>query len=215
MHSGLNHWSLVAVISHRGRAQRLLGAASERFAVRLVTDEPVDAVASRLKEPGHNEGKVAMSTARAASCTESQGVCGICLGRNDGCADQVCEVEITAPLRLPLRVITRHLPPGELLIGQREEMPTRHTTLRPNRTSVAFAEESRAANDRRGCSQVSVDSTASQYCPRLLGSNRPGPSRISSGAAFHSSTRNRGAAHLRFKLLRDLVKMCPGWKFED
>jgi hypothetical protein len=83
MHSGLNHWSLVAVISHRGRAQRLLGAASERFAVRLVTDEPVHAVASRLKEPGHNEGKVAMSMARAASCTESRGVCGICLG-NDG-----------------------------------------------------------------------------------------------------------------------------------
>jgi hypothetical protein len=41
---------------------------------------------SRLtpKEPGHNERKVAMSTARAASCTESRGVCGICLGRNDG-----------------------------------------------------------------------------------------------------------------------------------
>jgi hypothetical protein len=70
MHSGLNHWSLVAVISHRGRAQRLLGA-SERFAVRLVTDEPVHAVASHLKEPGHNERKVAMSTARAASCTEA------------------------------------------------------------------------------------------------------------------------------------------------
>jgi hypothetical protein len=54
-------------------------------------------------------------------------------------------------------------------------MPTRRTTLRPNLTSVAFAEESRATNDRRGCSQVSVDSTASQYCPRRLGSNRPGP----------------------------------------
>jgi hypothetical protein len=98
---------------------------------------------------------------------------------------------------------------------QREAMPTRHTTLRPNLTSVAFAEESRATNDRRGCSQVSVDSTASQYCPRRFGSNRPGTSHISSGAAFHSSTRNRGAAHLRFKLLRDLVKVCPGWKFED
>jgi hypothetical protein len=48
-----------------------------------------------------------------------------------------------------------------------------------------------------------------------VGANRPGPSLISSAAAFHSSTRNRGAAHLRFKLLRDLVKVCPGLKFED
>jgi hypothetical protein len=66
---------------------------------------------------------------------------------------------------------------------QREEMPTRHTTLRPNLTSVAFAEESRATNNRRGCRQVSVDSTTSQYCPRHAGANRPGPSLTSSAAS--------------------------------
>jgi hypothetical protein len=48
-----------------------------------------------------------------------------------------------------------------------------------------------------------------------LGIQPPWPSRISSAAGFHSSTRNRGAAQLRFKLLHDLVKVCPGWKFED
>jgi hypothetical protein len=73
MHSGLNHWSLVAVISHWGRVQRLLGAASERFAVWLVTDEPVHAVASRLKEPGHNERKVAMSGGKGRELHRSAG----------------------------------------------------------------------------------------------------------------------------------------------
>jgi len=54
-------------------------------------------------------------------------------------------------------------------------MPTRHTTLGPNLTSVAFGEESRATSNRRGCSQVSVDSTASQYCPRRLVIQPPWP----------------------------------------
>jgi hypothetical protein len=146
---------------------------------------------------------------------ESRGVCGICLGRNDRMRRSGMRGRNYSPFAIASSGHNNTSSPGELLIGQREEMPTRHTTLRPNLTSVAFAEESRATNDRRGCSQVSVDSTASQYCPRRLGSNRPGPSRISSAAGFHSSTRNRGAAHLRFKLLHDLVKVCPSWKFED
>ena len=81
--------------SASGRAKRLLGAASERFAFRLVTDEPVHAVAFMPKGAWSQEQQVAMSTTRAASSTEARAVCGICLARNDGCADQVCEVEIT------------------------------------------------------------------------------------------------------------------------
>jgi hypothetical protein len=103
----------------------------------------------------------------------------------------------------------------EYVETQREEMPTRHTTLRPNLTSVAFAEESRSTNNRRGCRQVSVDSTTSQYCPRRLGSNRPGPHVSLPVRLSVLPLENRGAAHLRFRLLRDLVKVCPGWKFED
>jgi hypothetical protein len=66
----------VGVISHRGRAQRLLGAANERLAFRLVTDEPVHAVAFTPKGAWSQERKVAMWTARAASCTEARAVVG-------------------------------------------------------------------------------------------------------------------------------------------
>jgi hypothetical protein len=69
--------------AHSGRAwtyrQPVLAG---RF--RLVTDQPVHAVAFTRKGAWSQERKVAMSTARAASCTEARAVCGICLGRNDG-----------------------------------------------------------------------------------------------------------------------------------
>jgi hypothetical protein len=126
MHSGLNHWSLVAVISHWGRVQRLLGAASERFAVWLVTDEPVHAVASRLKEPGHNEGKVAMSTARAASCTEARGVYGICLGRNDGMRRSGMRGRNYTPFAVASSGHNKTSSPGELLIASRRAASLSH-----------------------------------------------------------------------------------------
>jgi hypothetical protein len=79
-----------------------------------------------LKEPGHNERKVAMSTARAASCTEARGVCRICLGRNDRVHRSGMRGRNYTPLRLPLRVITRHLPPGEPLIASRRAASLSH-----------------------------------------------------------------------------------------
>ena len=116
----LEPWSLVAVISHRGRGQRLRGAASERFAVRLVTDEPIHGVASRLKEPGHNERKVARSTAKAASYTEARGVCGICSGRNDRMRCSGMRGRNYTPFAIASSDRNKKSSPGELLIGSRQ-----------------------------------------------------------------------------------------------